>query len=105
MFGSDMMGKLQEMKQQMDEIKTRLDTITVEGESGGGAVRVTVTGNRKIKNVEISDALRSADKEELEDMLIMALNDGLEKAEKVNEAEMQGAASGMMPGLGSMFGK
>lgn len=99
------MGKLQDMKQQMDEIKARLDTITVEGEAGNGAVKITVTGNRKIKGVKISDTLANADREELEDLLIIALNKAIENADKVNESEMQGAAMGVMPMMKGLFGK
>ena len=102
MFG-DMMGKLQDMKQKMEETKKRLDTITVEGEAGNNAVIVRANGNRQIKSVEISSELYRADKEELEDLLVIALNRALEKAEKVNEAEMAGAAKGIMPNLPGLF--
>ena len=99
MFGNNMMGKLQEMKQKMDEIKSRLDSITVTGESGNGAVKVIVTGNKKVKEIQISDDLMQEDKELLEDYLILATNHALEQAEKVHDAEMKGAASGMLPGM------
>lgn len=94
------MGKLQEMKQKVEETKKRLDTITVEGEAGSDNknIKVRVTGNRQIKSVVISDELLN-DKEELEDLLVIALNRALEKAEKVNEAELAGAAKGMLPGM------
>jgi DNA-binding YbaB/EbfC family protein len=102
MFG-DMMGKLQDMKQKMDEIKKRLDTITVEGEAGNNAVKVRATGNRQIKSIEVNESLFKGDKEELEDLLVIAVNRALEKAEKVNEAEMAGAAKGIMPNLPGLF--
>lgn len=102
MFG-DMMGKLQDMKQKMEETKKRLDTITLEGEAGNNAVKVRVNGNRQIKSVEISPELFSADKEEVEDLLVIAINRALEKAEKVNEAEMAGAAKGIMPNIPGLF--
>ncbi|MCI5057091.1 MAG: YbaB/EbfC family nucleoid-associated protein [Flavobacteriales bacterium] len=104
MFG-DMMDKLQNMRQQMDEVKSRLDNVTVKGEAGNGKVTVIATGNRKIKEIKIDPALMTSDPEELEDLLIMALNQALENAEKVNESEMQGAASGMLPGLEGLMGK
>jgi nucleoid-associated protein EbfC len=96
MFG-DMMGKLQEMKQKMEEIKKRLETITVKAEAAEGAITVTANGNKKIVNVTISDEIAKGDKEELEDLLVVAINRAIEQAEKVNEAEMQGAASGFLP--------
>ena len=102
MFG-DMMGKLQEMKQQVEETKKRLDSVYVSGEAQNGAVKVTATANRQIKSIEIADELMEEDKEQLEDLLIIALNKALENAENVNAAEMKGAAGGLlsgMPGLG-----
>ena len=98
MFGN-MMDKLQEMKQKMEETKKRLDAITVTGEAANGQIKVMATGNRKIKSVSISEVIKNADKEELEDQLTVALNRALEQAEKINEAEMAGAAKGMLPGM------
>lgn len=99
MFG-DMMGKLQEMQQRMEESKKRLDTIFVDAESPNGMVKVTFTGNKKVKSVTVSpDLLQNNDAEELEDHLIIAMNKGLEAAEKVWESEMKGMAGGLLPGL------
>lgn len=104
MFG-DMMGKLNDMKQQVAETKERLNTVYVSGESGSGAVKVTATANRAIKSVSIADELLSTDdKEELEDLLILALNKALENAEKVHEQEMKAAAQGLLPGMPGMPG-
>lgn len=100
MFG-DMMGKLQAMQQQMEASKKRLDTIYVDGESPDGLVKVTVSGNRKVKGVTISpELLGRNDADELEDHLVIALNKGLEAAEKVWESEMKGMAGGLIPGMG-----
>jgi nucleoid-associated protein EbfC len=96
MFG-DMMGKLQEMKQKMEDTKKRLETITVQGEAGDGAITVTANGNKKIVNISVNEELTKADKEELEDLLVVAVNRALEKAESLHEAEMQGAAQGFIP--------
>lgn len=102
MFG-DMMGKLQEMKQKMEESKARLENITVKGESPNSLVQVTVNGNRKVKSIDIQQSLLDEnDKDQLEDFLIIALNKALEQADKVNEAEMGSAAQGMMPNLGGL---
>lgn len=95
MFGGDMMAKLQAMQQQMEESKKRLETITVEGSSADGRVKVIATGNRKIREVSI-DASLMEDKEELEDTLLVALNRALENADQVWESEMQGAAGQML---------
>ena len=95
------MGKLQAMQQKMEESKKRLDTVYVDGASPDGSVKVTLSGNRKVKSVSISpELLQRNDSEELEDHLVIALNKGLEAAEKVWESEMKGMAGGLMPGLG-----
>lgn len=100
MFG-DMMGKLQEMQQQTEKIKKRLDTISVEGEAENGLIKVVATANKKITSITIDDRLMSeGDKEQIEDLMMVAINKAIEKAENVSNAEMAGAAKGMLPGFG-----
>lgn len=97
----DLFGKLQEAQQKMNESKDRLKHITVEGEAGNGAVKVVVTGDREVKSIGIDPALLEGDrKEELEDLLISALNRALKNAENVWESEMKNAAGGMLGGMG-----
>jgi DNA-binding YbaB/EbfC family protein len=101
MFGKlgDMMGKLQEMKQKADEIKSKLDGTEISAEGAGGDIKVKITGNRKLKSIEISSALQHGDKQELEKQLLTTLNKAIESADKINEEEMKKAASGLLPGL------
>ncbi|HCQ16989.1 MAG TPA: nucleoid-associated protein, YbaB/EbfC family [Cryomorphaceae bacterium] len=105
MFG-DMMGKLQEAQRKMEETKERLKTISMVEESSNGKVKITITADRQIKDIQIDDSLLE-DAEELSDNLVLTLNKAIEKATAVNESEMQGAASGMMnmPGMDQLFGK
>lgn len=98
MFGNNMLGKLQEMKQRMDEVKAKLETLTATIEAAGGDIKITVNGNRKVLSISIAPALQHGDKEELEEQLAVAMNRALEKAEEINENEMKNAASGMLPG-------
>lgn len=100
MFG-DLFGKLQEAQQQMNDSKERLKHITVEGEAGSGLVKVIVTGNREVKSLEIDPSLLLAEKkEELEDLLITALNRALKNAENAWDSEMKNVAGGMLGGMG-----
>ena len=102
MFGKmgDMMGKLKQMQQQSEEVKKRLDTVSVEGEAENGSVKVISTANRKITSIQISDELvQSNDKNQLEELTLIAVNRALDKAEKVAETEMQQVAKGMIPGM------
>jgi len=101
MFGKlgDMMGKLQEMKQKADEIKKRLGETFINVEGAGGDIKITISGDRKIKNLTVSDSLQHGDKRELESQLLNTINNALAEAEKVNEEEMKKAAGGLIPGM------
>lgn len=103
MFGDmkGMMAKLQEAQVKIEETKSRMNTIFVDGESGNGMVVATVTANREIKNIAIDDELLN-DKEALEDFLILALNDALKKAHDINERELAAAAKDGMPNIPGM---
>jgi hypothetical protein len=99
----DLMGKMEEAKKAMEQAKKRLETITVDAEAGGGAVKVKANGNKKITGLGISpELISSGDKEELEDLVIVAVNRATEQAEKVYEAEMQSATRGFLPNLPGM---
>lgn len=99
-----MFGKFAEAQKKAEEIKQRLETITVTGEAENGAVIVTANANRKIQDIVIADALL-ANKEQLQDILAVAINRAIENADKVSEAEMQALSSELLPGLGNLFGK
>ena len=99
----DMMKKLQQAQEEMKKIKARLDTISVEGSSPEGKIKVSITGNRKIKGLTFADDSILTDKEQLEDYIVLAVNDAIEKADKINETEMKSAAGAMMPGMGGLF--
>jgi DNA-binding YbaB/EbfC family protein len=96
----DLFNKLQEAQQKMQEGKQKMSDVTINGEAGEGKVKVSVTGNREVKTISIDNQLLSPDrKEELEDLLIIALNRALQDAEKAWEEEMQGLAGGMLGGM------
>lgn len=99
MFGG-MMGKLQEMKQKSEEVKARLETISVQGEAEQGKVVVQASASRKIQSITIATGLiEQGDKEQIEELCLLAVNRALEKAEKIAEAEMAGVAKGFLPGM------
>lgn len=97
----DMFGKLNEMKQKMQEVKDRLENITVNGESGNGNIQVEANGNRTITNISIDPAfLKNTSSDELEDLLIIAVQRAMNNAKSVEETEMKSVAGGMLPGFG-----
>lgn len=97
-------SKAMELKKKMDEIKTKLDAITVDGVAGDGKYKVvaTVSGNRELKNLDISAELISGgDKDYMEDLILTAINRAMEQAQQVSEAEARSVAmQGGFPGLG-----
>jgi DNA-binding protein YbaB len=100
-----MFDKLMAAQGKAEEIKKRLDTISVYGEVEGGAIKVTATANKAITAVIIDEEfLKNADKEELEELLLTAVNKALTQAEQVSATEMQAATKDMLGGLGNIFG-
>lgn len=100
-----MFDKLMAAQQMADDIKKRLDTVSVYGEVEGGAIKVTATANKVITAVEIQEEFfKQADKEEVEELLLTAINKALTQADQVSTTEMQAATKDMLGGLGGMFG-
>lgn len=100
MFG-DMMGmmsKLKEAQQKVEETKKRLNTVLIDEDSKDGLLKITLTANREIKNIDIADSLLE-DKEQLEDYLILTLNKAISKASKINETELAAVAKEGMPNI------
>jgi len=99
------LGKLMKqaarMQQQMEQIKDSLAQRTVEGTSGGGAVKVVAKCDGTISSVKINpQALNPADVQLLEDMVLSATNQALSQAKEISTAEMGKATAGFnIPGL------
>lgn len=96
-----MMGKLKETQKKVEETKKRMDTVLIDEKSSDGSVSVTITANREIKNIEISEELLS-DKEQLEDFLILTLNKAIKRATSINETELASVAKEGMPNIPGM---
>lgn len=94
-----MMEKLSQMKQSVEESKARLESISVKGEISG--FEVQMNGNRKVLDVKIPEGF-DGDHEEIEDMMLSAINRAIEAADKVSEAEMANSAKGILPNLPGM---
>jgi DNA-binding YbaB/EbfC family protein len=100
-----MFDKLFQAQHKAEENKKRLDSISVSGEVEGGLIRVVATANKEIKEVTIDPVfLSNADKEELEELLVVALNKAIAQAENISQAEMQAASKDMLGGLGGLGG-
>ena len=100
MFG-DFLGSFEQKQQEMMD---KAAAIVVESEVGG--VRVTANGKNEIVNISITDASILSDKEQLEDVLMVAVNRALAQAGAQTAAETEKMMSSMMPsGLAGLFGK
>ncbi len=87
------------MKQLADESKSKLDNLTVDGESGSGLVVITLTGNRALKSIKINADIKLMETEDLEDLLSVALKRAMDKANELNEKEVMASAKNMFPGM------
>lgn len=103
-----MFDKLFEAQQKAQEIKARLDHVSVTGEVEGGRIRVISTANKEIKEVKIDpELLQEGRLDEIEELLVVALNKALVRAEEISQTEMQAASQdllGGLGGLGNLFG-
>ncbi len=100
-----MFGNIQEKQAEMQK---KLSTINVEAEAGDGAIKVTANAARQIIDIKINPDFKFNDYEELEDLLLTAVNRAIGKAAEIEAAESQKMISEMLPpgfgNLGSLFG-
>ena len=96
-FGN-MMKQAEALQRNMQKAQEEVARLEVTGESGGGMVKVTMTGKHEVRRVQIEPAVVGEDREMLEDLIAAAFNDGARKVEEATEAKM-GKLTGGMPGL------
>lgn len=96
-----MMQKIQKMQEDMALKQEELEAKEYEISSGGGAVKVTITGKKEIKNITISpDAVDADDLEMLSDLLCAAVNEAIRKVEDTSTEEMGKISNGInIPGF------
>lgn len=95
------MKMIQQMQNRMMKIQQELEETIVQGSAGGGVVTVEVTGQREMKSVKIDpSAVDPDDVEMLEDLVLTAVSDAMDKALKLNEQKMSAITGGIkIPGL------
>ncbi len=97
MGGNPMMAQLQKLQKQMAETQDKLALETVTATAGGGAIKVTMTGDQKCQSVEIDpEFLKDADAEMLQDMVLTAVNMALDKSRDLQQ-QMMGPLAGGLP--------
>jgi len=100
-----MMKQAQQMQEKMQKAQEEVANLEVEGQSGGGLVKVLMTGRHELRKVEIDETLMADDKAMLEDLVAAAVNDASQKLEVKTKEVMAGATSGMQlpPGMNLPF--
>ncbi len=102
----NIMKQAQQMQASMQRAQAEIAAMEVTGESGGGMVKVTLTGKHEAKRVVIDPSLIGDDKDMLEDLVAAAINDAVHKVEHTTQSKMSGLMSGMQlpPGMKLPFG-
>ena len=96
-----MMKQAQKLQAQMAKLQEDLANMVVEASSGGGAVTVTMSGQQQLLSVKISpEVVDAEDVEMLQDMVLTAVNEAINKAQEVAAKQMSGLTGGLnIPGL------
>lgn len=108
--GANPMAMLQKMQQDMAEAQESLEQETVEVTVGGGAIKVVITGHQRVQAVEINPEVIDIDDEEwlndLQDLLVAAVNQAIEQSQAMAAERMEQITGGLgnIPGLGGLLG-
>ena len=95
-----MMGKVKELQDKMQQAQQEIQYITATGEAGGGLVRATANGHRKILKLEIDESLLTPqDRDMLADLVVAAVNKALDEAAELAAQELKRKTSGLMPNV------
>lgn len=99
MLNNDLLYKLQDLKRQSEESKTRLSKLEISEDAGNGLVRIAMNGNRELISVEINADLTQFEKEDLEDLICVAFNRAMAKVNTLNEQEVMSSTQSLFSGL------
>ena len=95
----NMMRQAQKMQEDMKKAQEEIANLEVEGQAGGGMVKVVMNGRHELRKVELDESLMSDDKEMIEDLLAAAVNDAVRKIEQESSTRMSGVTAGLnLPG-------
>jgi len=90
----------QQLQKQMMNIQAELESAKIEGSSGGGAVKATVTGKMRLDSITIDPEVISEDVELLQDLITAAMNEALDKAQEMASTRMGAVTGGLnIPGI------
>ena len=101
----NMMKQAEALQRNMQKAQEEIGRMEVPGESGGGMVKVTMTGKHEVKRVQIEPAVIGEDREMLEDLIAAAINDAVRRVETQSQQRMSELMSGLRlpPGMKMPF--
>lgn len=91
----NMMKQAQKMQEDMQRAQEEIATMEIEGQSGGGLVKVVMNGQHELRKVSIDDSLVGDDKDMLEDLVAAAVNDASQKLALASKDKLSGLTAGM----------
>ncbi len=91
----DLMKQAQKIQEDMQKAQGELANLTIEGQSGGGMVKVAMNGKHEVSRIQIDDSLFNEDRDMLEDMIAAAVNDAVQKVSAATQEKMSGMTSGI----------
>ncbi|MHB1513659.1 MAG: YbaB/EbfC family nucleoid-associated protein [Acidiferrobacter sp.] len=99
-----LMKQAQAMQENLRKAQAELATLEVEGQAGGGLVKVTMTCRNDVRKVRLDESLLKEDREVVEDLVAAAVNDAVRKAEQMSQERLSGLTAGLnIPGLNLPF--
>ena len=96
---SNIYKQAQKMQKDMLKVQNELLELKVEGQSGGGMVKIVVNGKKNPISIQIDENILKEDKEMVEDLMLAAMKNAIENAEKIADDKMKSATGGNMPNL------
>jgi DNA-binding YbaB/EbfC family protein len=101
MINKNMLRQAQELQAKLAKAQQELGNMTVEVSSGGGAVKITIDGQQKIRSVTISpEVISSGDTEMLQDLVMTAVNESIKKSQELAASHLGSLTGGLkIPGL------
>ncbi len=94
-----MIKKAQKLQEKMQAAQEQLGSIKAEGQSGGGMVTVTANGKKELTAIKIDPEILTEDTEMVEDLILVAVNQALDKAQEQADEKIKSATGGMLGGM------
>jgi len=96
----NLQGMMKHIQDKIAQTQAALENMTITSDAGGGMVKVTANGKQQILKIEIErEVVNPGEKDMLEDLVVAAVNQALERASAMAQEEMQKATSGMLPNI------